>query len=470
VIAQLIFRGAYLVSLAYFVCVIALFFYLITVAYFENRRRMAQHRFENYGILASSDLTKPVSILIAALNEERTIADCVKSALHLDYPEFEVIVVNDGSADNTLAVLVKTFELEARDVFFRKRFAHSKINCVYRSKAYPRLTVIDKEPGGGKAGGLNVALDFSVYTHICSTDADTILEKDALLKAMRPVLRDPEGIVGVSSLYGIRNDFTIRDGRITGRRFSRFSLASFQFLEYIRSFIFRSAWGKIGAMPCVSGGFALWQKEFLYEIGGYSPHFTCEDMELTFRAHDHIIKSGSKRKIIMLPYIVAWTEGPDRVRNLVSQRTRWQRTNNETFFHYRHMLWNPRYGTVGMVMMPYIFFYEVLGAFVELAGIFLVVAGAVTGLLDTASALLLMMVMSFCYTSMTLAAIYIFDKDQRQFSTAELLAFVLMSFFEMVLYRPILAVARIQGTIDFLKQDKSWDRFDRVGIVSEIPA
>ncbi|NQU95797.1 MAG: glycosyltransferase family 2 protein [Candidatus Omnitrophica bacterium] len=456
------FYVVYVICLIYFLCLVTYFFFLLVIAFLENRRRDIQHKDENYNTALSSRFTIPVSILIPALNEEKTILNCVKSALNQDYPEFEVIVVSDGSTDRTVEILAQEFNLTETDIFYRKKVSNNNIVSIYKSGKYPNLTVVNKRNGGQKAAVLNNALDFSRYRYICSIDADTVLEKDAVLKTMRPILREPDKIVGAGSLLGILNGFVVKDGKILKRKFSRFSLSSFQTLEYIRSHIGnRLSLSRFRSMLCICGGFGVWRKDFLLEIGGYSSDFTCEDIEITFRAHDHIVKNKKPYKIIMLPHCVAWTEGPSRIKNLIKQRNRWQRVTNETVWHYRHMLFNPKYGWIGFLGAPYYLFYESLGIFFELASIMVLLWGTVLGYVALNHFLLILAIMILCYSITTLVSLLIFDKNQRMLSLKDLLVFAGLSFLEFFGYRQIISIARVLGTIDFIRGDKKWHKFER---------
>ena len=456
------FHFAYILCLVYMASLIVYFFVLLVIAFIENKKRSIEHENENYNIALSSRFTIPVSILIPALNEERTIINSVKSALGQDYPEFEIIVINDGSTDKTMDILKNEFSLEETDIFYRKKVSANNIVGTYRSKQYPNLVVVSKTSGGQKAASLNVALDFSKYRYICTTDADTILEKDALLRTMRPIIKDPDKIVGSGGVLSILNGFVVKDGNIIKRKFSRFALSSFQAIEYIRGHIGnRLSWSRFKSMLCICGGFAIWRKDFLLEMGGFSPDFTCEDLEITFRAHDYIVKNKKPYKVIMLPHCAAWTEGPGPVKNLIRQRNRWQRVTHETVYHYRHMLFNPKYGWVGFVGAPYFLLYESLGVFFEMASIGILFLGVLLGRIELMNFLLISALMLLCYAVTTLVSLLIFDKNQRMFSMKDLITFITLSFLEFFGYRQIISLARILGTIDFIKGDKKWHKFER---------
>jgi cellulose synthase/poly-beta-1,6-N-acetylglucosamine synthase-like glycosyltransferase len=254
----------------------------------------------------------------------------------------------------------------------------------------------------------------------------------------------------------------VKNGNILKRGVSFFSLVSFEMLDYIRSHLAnRLSLSRFDSMLCVCGGFGIWRKDFLIEIGGYSSDFTCEDIEITFRAYDYIIKNKKPYKILMMPHCVAWTEGPNLVKNLIRQRNRWQRVINETVWHYRHMLFNGRYGWIGFMGVPYFFLYESLGVFFETASLIVLFLGTVLGRLRVEDFLLITLIMLLYYTITALVSLLIFDKNQRLFSLKDMAKLSALSFLEFFGYRQIILTARIMGTIAFFKGDKRWDKFER---------
>ncbi len=449
-----------LACLAYLVVVAALYAILMVVSAIENAIRVRQTRAEDFRTLAQSRFTLPVSVAVAAYDEAPLIRECVSSLLALDYPEHEVIVVNDGSTDDTLAVLQKAFDLAPEHRYVRRVLTTEPVRQIYRSRLDARLVVVDKE-NGGKADALNCAINFARYPYVCGVDGDTILFPDALLRAMRPVLRDPAAIIGVTSHLSISSapEATAAGRDVAG---DYRPLLAFQQIDYLRAFMTnRLAWSRLGFMLCAVGAFQIWRRDALEELGGFARDFTCEDIELTFRAHERYLREGRDYKILSLPHTVGVTEGPDRMSRLIAQRERWQRVIHETFWAYRGMLGRRRYGSVGLAGMPFYLLSEVVAPVFELASVLALVAAAATGLLDWTLVALVIGVLAFGTGVLTAASVLISDLAERTLPKRRLAALVLLAPLELVLYRPALVWARLLGTVRFLRGDQSWHKFAR---------
>src|SRR5205085_1086814 len=357
-------------------------FALAAVSLFEGVFRARQRDSEDLASAFDSHFTIPVSVLFAAYNEEVPIVNAVRSVLANHYPEFEVIVVSDGSTDKTLEVLRQAFQLQPRHIFYRKRFETERIRGIYRSDTDPRLIVIDKE-NGGKADSLNCALNFVRYRYVLGVDADTVLASDALMAGMRLILRDPATVIGVTSILSIAEQPELRILEPRGqRRIDRRPLLAFQQLDYTRSFLAaRLGWSRFNFMLCSVGAFSIWRRDVLEEVGGFSRDFTCEDIELTFRVHEHFRRMGKPYRILSLGETVGATEGPTSVHSLIRQRERWQRVIMETVFAYRRMLGRRRYGTVGLLGIPFYLLSEIAAPFAEVLSVGVLIVAAATALL-----------------------------------------------------------------------------------------
>src|SRR5262249_43557794 len=270
-----------------------------------------------------------------------------QSLLELDYPEHEVIVVNDGSVDGTLATLVEAFDLRPYETFVRHVFPCTEVRAMYRSAEHPNLVVVDKA-NGGKADSWNAALNVGRYRYGCGVDADTWFDRKALLKGMRLAVQDPARVIGVTShMTTARRPEEAMAPPAGCRRIDLHPLLAFQHLDFLRAFFNnRTAWSRGNYMLCSPGAFQIWRRDVLEEVGGYSLEFTCEDIEVTFRIHEKYLREGRDYAILCLTDNIATTEGPDTVGKLVSQRERWQRVIDETVWHYRGMWFRKRYKSV----------------------------------------------------------------------------------------------------------------------------
>lgn len=452
------------VNIIYFVSVNILYTYLLVWSIIQNRIRSMQVRFESIAQLASSPYTIPVSIIIPAFNEERVIIDNVYSCLRLRYPEFEVIVVNDGSTDTTLLKMIKEFDLIPLDIMYRNQIKTVPPINTYSSGKYRNLILIDKT-NSGKADSLNIGVNFAKYRYVCCTDADSLFEPDALLRAMRPVTKDPERIVGLSGQVMIRNGLTIDKGKIIKCGLPKNWFALFQFVEYTRTFLsHRLGWSRLGSLMVISGAFGIWRRDIVVEMGGFSGETVCEDIELTFRCHRRLREKRIPYRIISIPDPVCWTEGPQNLKNLSAQRNRWQRVVVETFLRNAKMTLNPAYGSVGMLGMPYYILYEILGPFVEIFSYGLLVFGLLYGYFKPELFILFFAFLIFYNASLAMISVIMQDYGYAIYRLKDVVKLILVSLTEYIVYHSYLTLVRIQGTFDVFKKAKLWHKFERIQV------
>lgn len=457
-----ILTGLVLFCLAYLVLVTGIAVVFLLVGAFENAVRKLEDGSTDYETLGTSRFTIPVSVIVAAYDEETVIESTVRSFLAFDYPEFEVVVVNDGSADGTLDRLRDAFDLDPYQVFVRRVFATAPVRAIYRSRTHPNLVVVDKE-NGGKADSWNAALNVTRFRYVCGVDADTAFDRRALLKAMRVAVRDPARIVGVTSQITTARAPETVVAQAPGRRtVDRGPLGVYQHLDFLRAFLNnRLAWSQLGFMLCSPGGFQIWRRDVLEELGGYSTAFTCEDIELTFRVHERYRREGRDYVVHCLPDSVGVTESPDSYAKLVAQRERWQRVISETVVHYRRMWFNPRYGSVGLVGTPFYLLTEVLSPAIELLALVTLAVAVALGLFEPATFAVVVGAMAFVNAALTAGAILLDDLQSRLYRKRDLARILLMAPLELVLYRPVIFWAKLRGTWGFVRGDKSWNKFER---------
>jgi biofilm PGA synthesis N-glycosyltransferase PgaC len=450
----------FIISLVYVGIITAVMLAMLGFALIEGRYRSQQQRFEDHAGLAQSRFTPAVSILVPAYNEETGVLATVASLLNQNYPEFEVVLVDDGSTDNTLGLLTGQYDLARCDTTGRQLPPQYQDAVCFSSRVDPRLLVIHKS-NGGKASALNCALHFSQYRYVCCVDGDTVYIQDALLKAMAHIVKDPAIVVGVTSLFGISHTPEMDAGR-GPLTLEPTLLGRLQHLDLMRSFlIYRLAWSRIGAMLCVPGAFAVWRRDVIAEAGGFSNKFTCEDIEMTFRIHEKFLREKRPYRIVSLHDMVAQTEGPDTASSLVRQRARWQRVTLETVWHYRRMFLRPRYGLVGMLGVPYYIIFEALApvmqtlSFVALA--LLILLGQVNWPIYT----LFLGIVVFANAIPSAMAVLLYDQAYRRYSVRDLVRLLMLGPIDLFVYRPILVYAGLRGSWQFLRGDKRWDKFVR---------
>ncbi len=432
------------------------------LAVIEARFRREQDHAEDYESVLESPYSIPVSIIAPSFNEEVMAVPVLKSLLAQAYPTTEVIAVDDGSTDGTLAAMIEAFDLEPRRVFYRSTLATKPVRMVYRSRTEPRLTVVCKE-NGGKADALNCGVNFAKYRFLCCVDGDTMFAPDAVLKAMAVISRDPARIVGAASLFGISlTPETIGDPSYNGPTVNAHLLGDFQHLDMMRAFVdYRAAWSRLECMMCVSGGYGMWRRDVVVEVGGFSPNFTCEDIEMTFRVHEHMLRQKRQYRIVSLPSLVAQTEGPSKVASLISQRARWQRVTLETIWNYRRMFLRPAYRKVGMLGVPYYALFECLAPLFQILSIVTLALAGVYGIIGWQPYLAFLGMMAFGTALPTTLAISLHDRGYRDFRIRDLIRMLLLGPLDLFLYRPILMWAGLVGVWEFMRGDKRWNKFER---------
>ena len=411
-----------------------------------------------------SDAAPPIALLAPAYNEAMTIAESVRSLLSLHYPSFEVIVVNDGSRDETLQVLIDTFELRPIQRHYELAIDHAPIRGVYGATHQPRLIVVDKE-NGGKADALNAGINVSRAPIFCSMDADSLLEPDALLRAVRPFVEDPERTVAVGGTVRIANGCTISHGRVVEVRPPRNLLALLQTVEYLRAFLMaRLAWSRINALTIISGAFGLFRRARVIEAGGYTHGTVGEDMELVVKLHRLMRDKGLPYRIGFVPEPVCWTEAPEDLRVLGRQRARWHRGALETFERHSDVLVKPRYGRLALVGFGYILLVDVLGPIVELLGYLLIPMFWITGVLST-EYLLAFLAVSFTFgVVISVGALALEESELRRFPRArDLVLLTAVAVLENFGYRQLNNLWRLRGVWQYLRKSQSWGTMTRKG-------
>lgn len=413
----------------------------------------------------------PIALLAPAYNEAQTIENSTRSLLALDYPDFEIIIINDGSKDETLDVLKRAFALEPTTRSHDNTLKHARVCQVYASATEKRLIVIDKE-NGGKADALNAGLNLSRAPIVCSMDADSILEPDALLRAVQPFVEDPESVVATGGTVRIANGCVVRNGSVVEIGVPANIWALLQSIEYLRAFLLaRLAWSKLGALTIVSGAFGLFRRSVLIEIGGYALKTVGEDMELIVRLHRHFRERKRPYRIAFVPEPVCWTEAPETLAVLARQRARWHRGALETFFKHRAMLFNPRYGRIGMLGMGQVFLFDVLGPVVELVGYVLMPLMWALGILSL-DYLLAYLALTFALgVAISIGSLAIEEAELRRYPRAsDIVTLAFAAVLENFGYRQLNSLWRLHGLWQWLRGVDSWGEMSRRGFRSEAPA
>ena len=384
-------RDANFVILVYFLALNSFYALLLVLSIPEiwEQTRLAED--EDFQRLMQSDALPPITILVPAYNEQKTIEASVTAILALHYRNYEVVVVNDGSKDETLEALRHAFDLYEIPRTYPETIPTKPLRALYRSRARTKLVVIDKE-NGGKADSLNAAINASRFPLVIAVDADTLIEPDALLRLTRPFLLGRR-IAAVGGTVRVANGCVVKHGQVMDARVPRRLLPGIQVVEYLRAFLFgRLGWNRLGGNLIISGAFGLFRKDHLLAVGGYDATSIVEDLDLVVRLHRYLRGHKIRYEIPFIPDPVAWTEVPESLRVLARQRGRWQRGLVAAMWQYRGMLFNPRYGRVGLIAVPFYTFGEMLAPLVEVFGYVIIVAGLIAGVVNVSFALLFILV------------------------------------------------------------------------------
>lgn len=411
-----------------------------------------------------SESAPPIALLAPAYNESLTISQSVRSLLSLHYPNFEVVVINDGSSDDTLAVLIEAFDLKPIERHYDLEIAHASIRGLYGAAHQPRLIVIDKV-NGGKADALNAGINVSRAPIFCSMDADSLLEPDALLRAVRPFVEDPVRTVAVGGTVRIANGCVIADGRVVEVRAPRNPLALLQTVEYLRAFLMaRLAWSRINTLTIISGAFGLFRRARVIEVGGYTQGTVGEDMELVVKLHRLMRDHRLPYRIAFVPEPVCWTEAPETLSVLGRQRSRWHRGALETFERHWPMLFMPRYGRVGAIGFGYILLVDVVGPIVEALGYLLIPLFWMAGLLSV-EYLLAFVAMSFTFgVVISVGSLALEESELRRFPRArDIVLLTLVAVLENFGYRQFNTFWRLRGVWQYVRRSQSWGTMTRKG-------
>jgi cellulose synthase/poly-beta-1,6-N-acetylglucosamine synthase-like glycosyltransferase len=414
--------------------------------------------------LLERDLELPVSILVAAYNEGRTIVASVDSLLSLSYPEFEVLVVSDGSTDGTVDRLIEAFALVEQPRIYRRVLLTQPILRSFRSLRHPNLIVVEKIRGG-RADALNAALNHARYPLIAAVDADSVLDGEAILRASRLFLED-DRVVAVGGTVRPVNGADVEQGKVTTLRMPRKWIERFQILEYARAFFTgRAGWSYFDALLIISGAFGLFRRESVMQVGGFSTETVTEDMELVVRLHKHFRRARIPYRILFTPDPICWTEVPSTIKVLRRQRNRWHRGLWETLWLHREMLFNPRYGRLGFVAVPYFLFFEALGPVVEMAGYIVLILGLFLHILFIEFAILFL-ALSVLY-GMLLSQMAVGIETlllSRYPRVRDRMILVAAAFLEFIGYRQILTWERFIATFQINRKRGHWGEQARLGI------
>lgn len=461
-------------------------------------RFQRKNSYVDYTKMLQSPLAPGISIIAPAFNEGVTIIQNVRSLLTLNYPRFEVIIVNDGSTDDTLEKLINEFQLQVVDFAYNERIKSQPVKRLFKStnSAYEKLVVIDKVNGKSKADASNAGINAAAYDYFLCTDVDCIIEKDTLLRMIKPfmdeeskkikevgepcpecgyvhVVEDSTRVIATGATLRLANSCEVDEGVITRVRPPDKWLPRFQEMEYLRAYVLgKMGWSVINCVPNVSGGLGLFDKEIAIKAGGYDSKSFAEDMDIVTRMCTYMIDNKLKYAIRYIPTTQCWTEGPPTMKVFSRQRTRWGRGLAEIITIHRKVIFNPHYKRLGMIVLPYNLLFEFLAPVIEITGIFYYIYQIVTGSINWHNALILLAFVYFYSVMITTLAILWDQITYKHYKTwKEVIGLALMAFLEPFVYHPLIVFFALRGYFHFITGRKhSWGNMQRQGFGQRKPA
>jgi cellulose synthase/poly-beta-1,6-N-acetylglucosamine synthase-like glycosyltransferase len=453
------------ITIVYFAILNGLYMTFTGIAWRSLGRHLRGRAYTAIEEAFDSPFTPGITVILPAYNEAAGIVESVHSLLALRYPHYEVVVVNDGSTDDTVTRLRDAFGLVPAHRAVRAAVATQQIHASFVSRRSPSLWVLDKA-NGGKADALNAGVAAAQYPYVCALDADALIETDALLRVAEPILEDPEHVIATGGIVRIANGSSIDHGRVTGVRLPSNPLAVLQVLEYFRAFLIgRVGWTRLNALLIISGAFGLFQREAVEEVGGFATDTVGEDMELVVRLHRHFRARGLPYRIEFVADPVCWTEVPEDIGSLSRQRRRWHRGLGQTLWRHRRAVGNPSYGAFGLLALPYFVLFEFLGPIVETFGAALTVVAFLVGDLSAKSFVGFLLLAFLVGIVLSIAALALeefnFRRHQR---TRDVTLMVLFSVLENFGYRQLNDMWRMLGLVDLARRKQGWGAQRRRGI------
>ena len=431
----------------------------------RHQRRLESHRLSWF---KDTPMTPPITVIAPAHNEEASIRVAIRNLLELDYPQLEIIVVNDGSRDRTLEELRDEFRLRAVRAVYVAEVKSASIRGLYRSDVDSRLLVVDKDAGGSKADAVNAGLNAATSPYICIVDSDSVLERDALLRIMVPILEDPKRVVAVGGIIRVLNGSEIKNGQLRRVRLPRKSIEAIQVIEYLRAFLIgREAWAQGNMLTIISGAFGLFRTDLVRAVGGYRASSIGEDMDVVARMHRHLREKGVDYQIRFVPDPMCWTEVPSDLRSLGRQRARWQKGLLDVLWPNRDMLFRPRYGRIGCFALPYLWLFELLAPIMEIVGITTIILAASLGVLSR-EFFLQFMIFGYAFaTVISIGSVLQEEVTYKRYNDwKDVVRLVSYCFFEHFPYRQLHMIWRLQGLWQYLRGDREWKPLKRKGLAS----
>lgn len=465
-VLNLIYYSDHLI-LWYFLWINSIYIMLVVLSIPDLYQRFKEINSEDVENLLKSEFVPPITILAPAYNEQENIVTSVNAMLHLSYRHIEVIVINDGSKDDTLLTLIEAFDLVQVPPAMPQYIKTQRVKAYYKSKTFNNLLVIDKQ-NGGKADSLNAGINACQSPFFMACDADTIIEKDALKRMIRPVLMR-NNTIACGGTIRVVNNCVVESGNVKKVVYPKNYLAAIQTVEYLRAFLFgRLGWNRLGGNLIISGAFGLFNRQVVVEAGGYRSDTVGEDMELTVRLHRLMLEKQQPYRIDFIPDPVAWTEVPETAKVLSRQRERWHRGLIDTLWRHRSMMFRFDFGNIGIVAYPFFVFGEALAPVFEVLGYFGVILGLYFGVINIPFAILFFFVAWGLMLILTFFSIFMEETSFRKYNQQnDIYKMFLYAILENIGYRQMTVFYRLKAFWKFFKKDKQWGDMQRKGFTKK---
>ena len=451
----------------YAVVLLSFYVFIGLYAIGEIRKYLRKNNITDYRMLVASPHAPSVSILAPAYNEAASIVENVRSLLSLFYSNLQVVIINDGSKDDSLQKLIDAYKLEKVDFFVNYQIQTKEVRGVYKSTnpVFKKLLVVDKA-NGGKADALNVGVNIASNDIIVCIDVDCILEQDAILKMVKPFMEErKEKVIASGGVVRIANSCEIGSGRLLKVNLPKNYWARMQSLEYIRAFLLgRMAWARLNGLLLISGAFGAFDKRLVIACGGYDHNTVGEDMELVVRMRRYMEERNDPYRVTYIPDPLCWTEAPVNTKIFGRQRNRWTRGTIETLRFHKKMFLNPRYGLLGMVSYPFWFFFEMLAPGIEFFGFILFLVLAIFGLINWSMFIaLLVFIITFGYMYSAFGAFMEVITYNMYHRRTDMMKLLLTALTEPFVFHPFAVWSAIKGYIDYIRKKKAWGEMTRQG-------
>jgi cellulose synthase/poly-beta-1,6-N-acetylglucosamine synthase-like glycosyltransferase len=445
---------------------------LAIISIIETVNYVKINSFANYKDILSSSFSPSISIIAPAYNETLNIVENVRSLLSNHYANYDVIIVNDGSKDDSLEKLIKAYDLVKIDYTINNQIPTKPLReGVFKSTnpAFEKLIVVDKE-NGGKADALNTGLNISPNKYVACIDVDCLLLEDSLQKMIKPFLESKEAkVIASGGVIRIANSCVIKNGKLIDVNLPKNIIVRGQILEYLRAFLLgRMAWSKLNGLLVISGAFGMFDKKIAIEVGGYDTHTVGEDMEIIVRMRRHMEEQKLKYKVAYIPDPLCWTEAPDNFKIFISQRNRWTRGTIETLKKHKKIGFNRQYNTLGMISFPYWLIYERLAPLIEVTGIFYFIFLIITGNVKWDYAIAFLILAYLFTVFFSIITIITEDLTYHQYKKKGIISqLILTALLEPILSHPVILYSAIKGNFDYYFNKKiKWGEMVRKGMTN----